>query len=329
MAPELKKQTYCGFEVLAIDGTTLTLPKSNELINDFGVLKSRSGVDSYPKARASVLYDCLNDTIIDPKIDKLATGEHTLFYQHLDLIDDNPNRILVIDRGYESVNIFKKIISKKSHFCCRMRNQWRLVKGFIQSDDMDTIIDVRHPGASIRKAKKLGLDTENFKVRLVKIELEDSIEILATSLLDPKYDLEFFKKLYHLRWRVEESYKTMKCRIKIEKFMGKSTEAIKQEFYGKIMMLNITIAQIKEAEKQVKDDNKGRKFAYKINVKAALSKVKRVGVILFNSTKKRMKDVLEILTIKMISDLTPIRPNRRFPHRKRISTAIIQNYGTI
>lgn len=330
MSPVLSQETFHGFQILSIDGSTGTLPLSPELIEEFGRVKSRSGVPSYPKARLSLLYDSVNEVIVDSIIDEYALGEHSLFNKHLDSLNNNERRIIVLDRGYEGSNIFKKVISKNSHYCCRMRNQWNVVKNFINnSEQNDIIVEVNHSRDSIKKAKLLGTDTSPFKMRLVKIQLEDSVEILGTSILDKKFDLDFFKSLYHLRWRVEEGYKVLKCRIQIEKFMGKSVEAIKQEFYARVLMLNITMCQVKEVEKELRHEQVKRKLKYKINIKSALSKVKRVGVLLFTSSLENVQEILLILYQKMKVDLTPIRPNRRFSHLKRVSTALIQNYGTI
>jgi len=61
------------------------------------------------------------------------------------------------------------------------------------------------------------------KLRLIRVENNGQVEVLITSLLDMgKYPIEIFRDLYHLRWPVEEDYKTMKCRLELENFSGKS-----------------------------------------------------------------------------------------------------------
>ncbi len=61
------------------------------------------------------------------------------------------------------------------------------------------------------KCGRLGLDTEPFDVRLIRIELDSGeVEILVTSLLDVgQYPHRIFKGLYHKRWPVEEDYKLL------------------------------------------------------------------------------------------------------------------------
>ena len=65
--------------------------------------------------------------------------------------------------------------------------------------------------------------------------------MLATSLLgEQTYPSTCFKHLYHLRWGVEEGYKREKCRLEIENFSGLSAHAVKQDFYAKLFVLNLT-----------------------------------------------------------------------------------------
>ena len=86
----------------------------------------------------------------------------------------------------------------------------------------------------------MGLDLKPLKLRLIRIELETGeAEILITSLLDQQiHSYDQFAELYHLRWPVEEDYKTMKHWIEIENFSGKSVLSIYQDFHAKVFSKN-------------------------------------------------------------------------------------------
>src|SRR3989344_3680482 len=65
-----------GFRLLAIDGTCLTLPQSNEIIKDFGFAKNNVNPESIiPMAKVSSFYDLLNGIIIDSQIDQYKISE--------------------------------------------------------------------------------------------------------------------------------------------------------------------------------------------------------------------------------------------------------------
>ena len=49
-----------------------------------------------------------------------------------------------------------------------------------------------------------------------------------------------FKKLYHLRWDIEESYKKDKHSLQLENYSGKTIIAIYQDFYANMLLENLT-----------------------------------------------------------------------------------------
>ncbi len=61
-----------GFRLLAMDGTSLILPQSNEIIKDFGFAKNNLNPESIiPMATISSFYDLLNGIIIDSQIESI------------------------------------------------------------------------------------------------------------------------------------------------------------------------------------------------------------------------------------------------------------------
>ena len=66
-----------------------------------------------------------------------------------------------------------------------------------------------------------------------------SCQFLSFNYSD-KYPQNIFANLYHLRWPVEEDYKTMKCRLQLENFSGKSALSGYQDFHTKVFSENFT-----------------------------------------------------------------------------------------
>jgi IS4 transposase len=58
------------------------------------------------------------------------------------------------------------------------------------------------------------------------------------------YEVDLFKKLYYLRWGIEENYKRLKQWVEIENFSGKSVLSIQQDFYAKIVASNLTALNV-------------------------------------------------------------------------------------
>ena len=111
-----------GFNILAIDGTSLQVPDTAECGEYFG-LSSNQNETRTAIASASALYDVLNDIIVDAKITKYKTSERELAKQHIDSIGDKfslKNSIAIFDRGYPSYDMFDYLNSKGICFLMRV-----------------------------------------------------------------------------------------------------------------------------------------------------------------------------------------------------------------
>ena len=196
-----------GFRLLGVDGSKLQLPTSKELIETFGGAKNNSKM-IVPMAQASTCYDLLNEIMVDSVIEKYESGEYNIAIQHLEKSKEND--LLIYDRGYEAIWFLYYHIIKKRNFVIRMtKGSINDVRSFFESAEESNIIEIKslHEN-SAKQLKSLGIEFESFKIRLVKIILDNGeIEVLATSLLDEeKYPSREFKWLYSKRWGVEENY---------------------------------------------------------------------------------------------------------------------------
>ena len=174
--------THYGMRLLCIDGSTLELPSSEEIIQTFGVNNEDNMI---PMSRISTLYDPLNSIIIDGKIEANVCDEYSLAVMMLGDIKEND--LVVLDRGYGARWLFYLLQQKKAHYIVRVqRNFGHDADSFWDTNETERIIEVQElPLKSGIKLKKLGLDFKPFKFRLVKIILEiGETEVLATSLLD-------------------------------------------------------------------------------------------------------------------------------------------------
>jgi hypothetical protein len=97
-------------------------------------------------------------------------------------------------------------------------------------------------------------------VRLIRdVTPAGSVRILMTSLLDPQhYPATGFGALHHRRWRVEEAFKRIKHRLRLEAVSGMNHLALKQDFAAKVMADNLHIllaaAQAPESIQEVEAD---------------------------------------------------------------------------
>jgi hypothetical protein len=69
-----------GYHILAVDGSEIALPNTPELLKAFGSTGRKADC---PSARVSILYDILNDMILDAGIGRSGTGERECALEHM------------------------------------------------------------------------------------------------------------------------------------------------------------------------------------------------------------------------------------------------------
>lgn len=300
-----------GFRLLALDGTQLRLPDVLEIVDHFGCHAE------CPMARVSQLYDPLNRLTVSAVITKNSESERE--HAHQLMLDLMPGDLVIMDRGYPAIWLFRLIESLGAHFCVRMPGNWKEVRKFIESDKKDCIVSIDPTQTAIRECTDMGMNTGPFRLRLLKIGLSSGeTEVLATSLTDfSLYKYDEFAGLYHLRWGIEEDYKIMKCRIEIENFSGKSVLSILQDFYSAVFTKNLTAFLSQNAIRTLLKIGIKKKYRHSINFRYALSKVRSEFASLFLSTLDVAAHIIDSINSYLIRFSQPVREGRSFLRNKK------------
>ena len=309
-----------GFRLLAIDGSTLKLPSSTDIVNFFGTRKR----STMPEARISSCFDVLNEIVLDAQISSRKIGEFELAQKHLEVV--NKNDLLIYDRGYGAFWLMFLHLIKGLNFVIRLQEKsFNEVKSFLRSDEFSRIILVdKLSNRSEKRIKDLNLSFKPFRVRLVKVVLENGeIEVLATSLLDEeKYSTSIFKDLYFKRWGVETNFGHLKNNILLEDFTGLTVESIKQDFYATIFISNYQSLIIDEVNQEYSDKFSKEKHNYKVNRNLSLGYLKDKIPMLF--LKKSPDNIIEELKKLFLIEMNPIRNGRKFSRDK---SSVIRKYS--
>lgn len=302
-------ERYAGMRLVAVDGSVLTAPKNKETLDAFG--DNVFGNGKWVKMQVSFATDVLSNICLDAEIGPYKECERSLAAKHLDKLGDS--NLYIFDRGYYSRDFLHQVYKSGSNYCFRLKsNAFKEVSDFVKSESSDTIITV-------------SLEKEAVKVRLTKIILDTGeVEILLTSLLDKtKFTAVNLKKIYHLRWKVEEQYKDIKYAVQIENFIGKKANSVKQEFFATIMTYNLAMMTAKPLIDRL--SNKGnKKHKYQTNKRALLSKFKQCFISIFY----KGHDLNEIINsiVKIVAkESVPIIKERKFKRGKTYKAKIKYN----
>lgn len=225
--------------------------------------------------QGSFLYDVLNHVVIDAQMESFDTSEATLCDQHLGFLQKGD--LVIFDRYYASHYLFSMLWHKKVHFLFRMRDHsWQCVQSFIVPGVKEEVVELKvYPYSKL--AKKIPTNVGKIiQVRLLKqVTRSGEVRVYATSLLDEHaYSRSSVIQLYK---RVEEVYKTLKARLGVIHFSGKTLKAVQQDFYTNVFLISLTFilkADIKPVlKRKQQSQNKDGRIPI-INNAYALSEVK-------------------------------------------------------
>ncbi len=305
------------YRLLAVDGSEMNLPSSEELLARYGCHHTNSIGTRIPQARTSFLCDALNFITIDAQMESFKIGEQRMFESHLHHIGKGD--MLTADANYGHFRILKAILNRKADFCIRMNKSTNFIKDFLKSGLIDTVVEWLPSERTKQNCNEYAIDPTPFKVRLVRIELsETETEVLALSLLDKrKYDYGCVKQLYDKRWAAEEEIKKFMQRLIIEFFSSKKENGVLQDFYANIFMLNLVSFLGQHVDGQISDSCAGNKYRRQINWTSALGDVRKRLCLLFLRGLKQIDSILRSLWKSFAINTEAIKPGRKFPRDKR------------
>jgi hypothetical protein len=306
--PDIKK--WHGFRLCAVDGSKFRLPYDAEITKEFDVQKGVNVNKECPMGLASIYYDVLNEVVIDGSIQSVNTPERECAQQHLKLAAKDD--LVLFDRGYPAFWLYSYLQEKEQPFCMRIKTKHELAgRDFLASKKSQAIIEIKPKPHSVKKCLAKGLPIEPVRLRFIRVKLKKEVEVLVTNLLDDKlFPASIFKDLYHKRWGIEESFKRQKKWLDIENFTGKTVLSVKQDFYAKLVTLNMTAMMVFESQKYAEESLLSRKYKYKINFAQALSKMKDTVVQLILNIDLEYN--IEKLLIHMSKTVEAIRNGRSY-----------------
>lgn len=164
------------YHIFAIDGSTHEVPSSKSTFKEFGKQSDQKNPDLYwSMAPALVLYDVLEDVIVDAAIEKQFYSEREMSLRHLArlfVLGLENDSIVIFDRGYYSAEIYQEWVTAGCKVLMRLKKPNRLC-----SLDGDDVLD--HVNAP---------DGTKIDCRVIKYTLSSGeIEYLITAVRQDFY----------------------------------------------------------------------------------------------------------------------------------------------
>ena len=318
------EKLYKGYRLLACDGSDLiTASNPNDKYHHYNHVE---GFRTFNMIHFSALYDILNRRYLDAVIQPgYSIDERGALVTMMSRLNSESPSIFIADRGYGSYNIYAFAQENNINYIIRAKeNNVHVLleeRGFDFNSDFDYIMDFQlthYQGKEIKNQPKLYkhiskkafkyFDENGFypiRFRVVRIPLEEgSYEYIITNLPKEHFDTASLKELYHLRWCIETSFRTLKYKIGLVNLHSKKAEHIKQEIFAKLTLFNFC----EIITTHVLIQKKKRKHYYQLNLSVAITICK---YFLKYRGDKSPPDVEALLQ----DELLPVRSDRKYPRK--------------
>jgi hypothetical protein len=328
----LSNDLWHGLRLLAIDGSTLRLPKGASAIAEhFGGMDCRQGT-APPLARMSFLYEVRSRFIVAAEISPYEEGELT---QARELLGGRvwEQDCVLYDRGYNDPRIIAWSLAQDSHFVIRVAVGKSLAaQAFVRSKALEVDFDYHFGDDVMEEFKGYGIAlTKSCRLRFIRVKLTTGeVEVLLTNLVDrKKYPAEDFKAVYHERWTVEEGIKTSKCKTEFENWTGKTVHSIYQDFYARVLCQNLAAVLAAAAQPELDLGKAASKDRYKINAKRALGVLRDHFVRLVERPMAEWSEILSRVANRLLRAASVVRDGRSFPRGIPRRIPVAQPYKPI
>jgi hypothetical protein len=316
---------YKGLRMLAIDGSKILLPDTEDVIKKFGQIRYTTRKAGHEGQRTygigSVMYDVLNRIGVDSVLSNARAYEVDLAVGHLQYTSETD--LIICDRNYPSYRFVATLHKRNRNYVIRcsaasFAEAREMLKGKGQDSQ---IVKLTPHHNKLKEVRELGLP-EEVMARFVRVTPDTGeYEVLVTSLSDEKvYPTEGFKEIYHKRRGVEGYYDILKTRLNLENFTGQTAESVYQDFYATVYLTGLESILTADVDEQLA--LKDTKHQQQVN-----------RAVSFNAIKKQAPDILfhdtdTDLTVNKLERLfltnpTCSRENRKVPRKEKSSHSIL------
>lgn len=318
---------FKGYRLLAVDGSVINQYRDPNLESFVTYPGYEYG---FNQTHLNAIYDLLNKTYVDILLQpKPKQNEPQAL---IDMISRNAfcgKNIIIADRGYEGYNLIAHIINKDNvDLLMRvkhdgMREIKKLPMVELDKDISFEITTTQTKEDALHKRIHIQTHKENkhyssntvkrnwdfpspyrMNFRVVRFMLDTGeYETIVTSLPKSRFSLSDIKKLYHMRWGIETSFRELKYAIGLINLHCKKEELVEQEIYAAVIMYNYC-SRI-AANASIKQDS-NRIHDYQVDFTMAIHLCKWYY--------KQYKTDVKRLILDISQYIEPIRPGR---HDKR------------
>ena len=227
-----------GFRLLALDATSVSMPREAELFKHFGAHKARTTTVRYPLASFCSLLAVQSSLLVDYRFGPFDPGELKTATPLLDHLKEGD--LLLADRHFAGSPTLARIYGKGADFLMR-KNGRLLVERLpvirsLGRDDFLTEIPMDKSAARNDPCLPSSVGVRLFKTTWRSPAGKRVKGWFVTSLKDRKrFPPATLACLYHQRWRSETSYLEFKVFFHADVLRSKTVANVEKEFAAHVL----------------------------------------------------------------------------------------------
>lgn len=241
---------YQHWRLTAVDGTTFTVPDTDENEHAFGRPGSGrgEGKTAYPQIQAACLVELGTHAVFDARLDAYAAAESMLIEEMFPSF--RPGMLVLADRHIYSFDRWARAGDTGADLLWRVASNL-VLRPVEHLPDGSYVAEVATPSKSRRRGP--------IRLRVIEYRLPGASELyrLVTTIMDPAVaSAKDLAVLYHERWDVEGFLKQIKSvQLNGDKiFRSKSPEGVRQEFWAHLAVHYATTCVQVDAAARAKVD---------------------------------------------------------------------------
>lgn len=296
-----------GLSVLAMDGSSMCVPDSEENATHFG--RHHSGTyatpSAYPMLRMVWLIDVHSRIVLAARFGPYSQGELTYAYDLMAAIPEKS--VVIMDRLYHCSPMLVPLLTGDRHFLVRAKSnaKWRVLRSLGKGDDL---IEVTVTDEA--RAANPSFPT-HYIARALQTQTPKSEYVVLTSMLDEQqFPADDIRALYRERWEIEIATDELKTKMLVHAptLRSRTVPGVEQEMWGALLAYNLVRMEMAEVAREEKVAP--RRVSFSMSLRAIVSDWKWISEASPGTIPKHLKRLRDNLRDLI---LPPRRSDRSYP----------------
>jgi len=227
-----------GLRLLALDGTSVSMPRAAALFEHYGAHRARTTTVRYPLARFCCLLAVGTSAVVDYRFGPFTTTETAMATEMLGGV--GPGDLVLGDRYFAGSPTLARLLAHGADFL--MRKNARLIVDRLPvvrrlgRDDFITDLPMSKPARRQDPTLPRTARIRIFRATWTTPAGEVLSEWFVTSLRNAqRFRRRTLAKLYHQRWRIETSYLEFKHTFHGDVLRSKTVANVEKEFAAHVL----------------------------------------------------------------------------------------------